>query len=190
MAGLGSWSGRKSDGLNWRQRSRPIGSIFWSSLAWRRRSAGGRAIPGGGLVVLPHCVTRQQNFVLLCQLAQGGEQLSRLELEARQLPQTRKDKFGWQFHDLVYGRFLMPRCDVKHTTTQPVRSVASAKPNSRATLPICLAVATAPMPYLRTSLRQVGLHFPGTVIFGAETNRPKRGISGILLHSETNRPRG
>ena len=75
------------------------------------------------LVVLPHCVTRQESFVLLCQLAQGGEQLPRLELEARQLPQTRKDKFGWPFHDLVYGRFLMPRCDVKHTTTQPVRSV-------------------------------------------------------------------
>ena len=75
------------------------------------------------LVVLPHCVTRQESFVLLCQLAQGGEQLPRLELEARQLPQTRKDKFGWPFHDLVYGRFLMPRCEVKHTTTQPVRSV-------------------------------------------------------------------
>ena len=75
------------------------------------------------LVVLPHCVTRQESFVLLCQLAQGGEQLPRLELEARQLPQTRKDKFGWPFHDPVYGRFLMPRCDVKHTTTQPVRSV-------------------------------------------------------------------
>jgi hypothetical protein len=66
------------------------------------------------LVVLPHCVTRQESFVLLCQLVQGGEQLPRLELEARQLPQTRKDKFGWQFHGLVYGRFLMPRCDVKH----------------------------------------------------------------------------
>ena len=72
------------------------------------------------LVVLPHCVTRQESFVLLCQLAQGGEQLPRLELEARQLPQTRKDKFGWQFHDLVYGRFLMPRCDVKHTNTQNI----------------------------------------------------------------------
>ena len=75
------------------------------------------------LVVLPHCVTRQESFVLLCQLAQGGEQLPRLELEARQLPQTRKDKFGWPFHALVYGRFLMPRCDVKHTTKHPVRSV-------------------------------------------------------------------
>ena len=72
------------------------------------------------LVVLPHCVTRQESFVLLCQLAQGGEQLPRLELEARQLPQTRKDKFGWPFHDLVYGRFLMPRCDEKHTTTQNI----------------------------------------------------------------------
>src|SRR5262245_30162289 len=78
------------------------------------------------LVVLPHGVTRQESFVLLCQLAQCGEQLPRLELEARQLPQMRKDKFGWPFHDLVYGRFLMPRCDVKHTTTRPVRSVASA----------------------------------------------------------------
>jgi hypothetical protein len=73
---------------------------------------------------------RQQSFVLLCQLAQGGEQLPRLELEARQLPQTRKDKFGWQFHGLVYGRFLMPRCDVKHTTTRPVRSVVSATGSS------------------------------------------------------------
>ena len=50
--------------------------------------------------------------------AKCGEQLPRLELEARQLPQTRKDKFGWPFHDLVYGRFLMPRCDLKHTATQ------------------------------------------------------------------------
>ena len=72
------------------------------------------------LVVLPHCVTRQESFVRLCQLAQGGEQLPRLELEARQLAKTRKDKFGWQFHDLVYGRFLMPRWDVKHTNTQNI----------------------------------------------------------------------
>ena len=71
---------------------------------------------------MPHCVTRQESFVRLCQLAQGGEQLPRLELEARQLAQTRKDKFGWQFHELVlvYGRFLMPRCDEKHTTTQNI----------------------------------------------------------------------
>ena len=75
------------------------------------------------LVVLPHCVTRQESFVLLCQVAQGGEQLPRPELEARQLPQTRKDKFGWPFHDLVYGRFLMPRCDVKQTT--PARSLGA-----------------------------------------------------------------
>ena len=57
------------------------------------------------LVVLPHCVTRQESFVLLCQLAQGGEQLPRLELEARQLPQTRKDKFGWPFHDQSMAAF-------------------------------------------------------------------------------------
>ena len=91
-----------------------------------RRPGAGRLFLAARLVVLPHCVTRQESFVLLCQLAQSGEQLPRLGLEARQLPQTRKDKFGWPFHDLVYGRFLMPRCDVKHTTTQPVRSVASA----------------------------------------------------------------
>jgi hypothetical protein len=58
---------------------------------WHR--VGGRAAGGPflamRLVVLPHCVTRQESFVLLCQLAQGGEQLPRLELEARQLPQTR-----------------------------------------------------------------------------------------------------
>jgi hypothetical protein len=93
-----------------------------SGRRWHRvggRAAGGLFL-GMRLVVLPHCVTRQESFVLLCQLAQGGEQLPRLELEARQLPQTRKDKFGWQFHGLVYGRFLMPRCDVKHTTTKPV----------------------------------------------------------------------
>ena len=81
---------------------------------------GGRAPDGlflaARLVVLPPCVTRQESFVLLCQLAQSGEQLPGLELEARQLPQTSKDKFGWPFHDLVYGRFLIARCDVEHTT--------------------------------------------------------------------------
>jgi hypothetical protein len=56
-----------------------------SRACWHR--VGGR--PTGGLflavrlVVLPHCVTRQESFVLLCQLAQGGEQLPRLEFEAR-----------------------------------------------------------------------------------------------------------
>ena len=111
--------GKSRTGLNLRQLSKPIGR-HPSDRRWHL--VGGR--PAGGLflavrlVVLPHCVTRQESFVLLCQLAQGGEQLPRLELEARQLPQTRKDKFGWQFHDLVYGRFLMPRCDVKHTTVR------------------------------------------------------------------------
>jgi hypothetical protein len=36
----------------------------------------------------------------------------------------------------------------------------------------------------------VCLRFPGKVIFGAETNCQNGGISGIPLHSETNRPRG
>ena len=34
------------------------------------------------------------------QLAQSGEQLPGLELEARQLPQTSKNKFGWPFHEI------------------------------------------------------------------------------------------
>jgi hypothetical protein len=33
------------------------------------------------------------------QLAQSGKQLPGLELEAPQLPQTRKNQFGWPFHD-------------------------------------------------------------------------------------------
>ena len=95
MAGLGSWSGRKSDGLNWRPKHS-------SGRRWHR--VGGR--PAGGLflaalVILPHCATRQESFVLLCQVAQGAEQLPRLQLEARQLPQTCKDKFGWPFHNLI-----------------------------------------------------------------------------------------
>jgi len=121
MAGLGSWSGRKSDGLNWRPKHS-------SGRRWHR--VGGR--PAGGLflaalVILPHCATRQESFVLLCQVAQGAEQLPRLELEARQLPQTRKDKFGWPFHNLIYGRFLMPRCDVKHTTTRALLDAKCAR---------------------------------------------------------------
>ena len=121
MAGLGSWSGRKSDGLNWRPKHS-------SGRRWHR--VGGR--PAGGLflaalVILPHCVTRQESFVLLCQVAQGAEQLPRLELEARQLPQTCKDKFGWPFHNLIYGRFLMPRCDVKHTTTRALLDAKCAR---------------------------------------------------------------
>jgi len=67
-----------------------------SGRRWHRvggRAAGGLFL-GMRLVVLPHCVTRQESFVLLCQLAQGGEQLPRLELDARQLPQRAMREIG------------------------------------------------------------------------------------------------
>jgi hypothetical protein len=77
------------------------------------------------LSVLPHCVTRQVSFVLQCQLAQSGKQFPGLKLELPQLPQTRKNQFGWPFHKSAYGRFSVPRCDVKHWPPRPARSVSS-----------------------------------------------------------------
>ena len=77
------------------------------------------------LSVLPHCVTRQVSFVLQRQLAQSGKQFPGLKLELPQLPQTRKNQFGWPFHGSVYGRFSMPRCDVKHWPHRPARSESS-----------------------------------------------------------------
>ena len=74
------------------------------------------------LVVLPHALL-DKKALYSCASSRRAASSSRAGAEARQLPQTRKDKFGWPFHALVYGRFLMPRCDVKHTTTRPVRSV-------------------------------------------------------------------
>ena len=51
------------------------------------------------LVVLSHRITCQEGFVLSCQLAKSGEQLPGLELEARQLLQTNKNKLRWPFHE-------------------------------------------------------------------------------------------
>ena len=77
---------------------------------WRKRSSQYAA----RLSILPHYVTRQVSFVLQRQLAQSGKQLPGLKLELPQLPQTRKNQFGWPFHESVYGSFSAPRCDVKH----------------------------------------------------------------------------
>jgi hypothetical protein len=51
-----------------------------------------------------------------------------LELEARQLAQTRKDKFGWPFHDLFYRRFFIPRCDVRTSRHSPFHVVPDLIP--------------------------------------------------------------
>ena len=40
----------------------------------------------------------------MCQLTQKGEQLRTLQLNACQLPQTIKNKFGWPFHALTAAR--------------------------------------------------------------------------------------
>ena len=92
--------GKSRTGLNWRQLSKLKHS---SGRRWHR--VGGRpagAIPGGDVSCLASLRYQTRKLVLLCQLAERGEQLPRLELEARQLPQTRKDKFGWQFHGLEH----------------------------------------------------------------------------------------
>ncbi len=76
-------------------------------LARRGRLARARAVfkkhsqYAARLSVLPRCVTRQVSFVLQRQLAQSGKQFPGLKLELPQLPQTRKNQFGWPFHGSV-----------------------------------------------------------------------------------------
>ena len=101
MAGLGSWSGRKSDGLNWRPKHS-------SGRRWHRvgcRPADGLFLVVS-LVILPYCVTDKKALYCCAR--------------SRRAPSSSR---GWSLRRANCRCFLMPRCDVKHTTTRAVRSV-------------------------------------------------------------------